>query len=317
VAFAGRIGHLEDIQSPWGNAGGVAKSVEDVEALARTGVGLIEGGSFTLESRLGNAVDPEYPERGAVHKVYDFDRPSGKTTNSLGMPNHGLAAELEVLPHKNELAERSGKIYAVNVAPVSNDAVTESRQLVEATYAGGARAVLLNAGCPNVVTPDGGRHEILSRQPYVLSEVLQALKRVTERFSPIFIRLSPVESYWQMKRVCEVIRQSGVVSAVFVPNTWPGHQPPSGPLEVPGGVGGRSGPAMANSAAQQTQWAVQSLHSSNIDVVSCSGIMNAQELKKRLHIGAVAASGTTFYYESADWQGDTDRLLTELAELEA
>lgn len=36
------IGGLENVESPWGNAGGVVKTIEDVERMARTGVGWIE-----------------------------------------------------------------------------------------------------------------------------------------------------------------------------------------------------------------------------------------------------------------------------------
>ncbi len=57
-----RIGHLDNLESPWGNAGGVIKTVEDVAHMAATGVGWIEAGSYTLEARKGNAIDPETGE---------------------------------------------------------------------------------------------------------------------------------------------------------------------------------------------------------------------------------------------------------------
>jgi len=41
MAFDGRIGHLEGIESPFSNAGGVVKTVEDVAVMALTGVGYI------------------------------------------------------------------------------------------------------------------------------------------------------------------------------------------------------------------------------------------------------------------------------------
>lgn len=64
--------------------------------------------------------------------------------------------------------------------------------------------------------------------------------------------------------------------------------------------------------AEQTRWAVHELRSAGIDVVSSGGIMNAAELQKRRYIGAVAGSGRTFYYESANWKVDIDKLLREL-----
>jgi dihydroorotate dehydrogenase len=62
VSFSGHIGHLEGIEQPWGNAGGVVKTPEDVERMAKTEVGWIEGGSYTMERRSNNR-----PDGGAVY----------------------------------------------------------------------------------------------------------------------------------------------------------------------------------------------------------------------------------------------------------
>lgn len=316
--FYGRIGHLEGIESPWSNAGGVVKTVEDTEIMARTGAGTVEDGSQTLLGRLGNAVDPEHPELGAVRTVYTHNSETGETGNSLGMPGKGMdVAELEI-PEKVAICEAYNKKFIENVAPVSQSPAIESFELVSRAYAAGAHAVLLNAGCPNVVTADGGRHELLSRDPRALSKVLLGLQPVTERYAPIFLRISPQETYEDMKRVCAVIRNSGVVSAVYLPNTWPGFIPVDTTgkpiLEVPGGAGGKSGPATAGMSAEQADWATFLLKNTNIDVVRSSGIMNAAELKEALAGGAVAGAGTTFYYESVNgWADDTGRLLSDLA----
>jgi dihydroorotate dehydrogenase len=161
---------------------------------------------------------------------------------------------------------------------------------------------------------DGSRHELLSRNPEKLRQTLAGLKSVVEKFTPVFLRISPQESYDHARRIYQVIRDSGVVSVVFVPNTWPGYRPLSELgepiLEVPGGVGGKSGPATAKESAQQTKWAVELLSGSKIEVVSSSGIKSSQELKQRLGLGAIAGVGTTFYYEpETGWQEDTSKLV--------
>ncbi|MDZ7786120.1 MAG: hypothetical protein U5L95_03300 [Candidatus Saccharibacteria bacterium] len=56
MAFKGEIGHLEGFESPFANAGGVVKTMHDVEIMANTGVAYIEDGSQPLLPRLGNAV---------------------------------------------------------------------------------------------------------------------------------------------------------------------------------------------------------------------------------------------------------------------
>jgi dihydroorotate dehydrogenase len=308
--FSGTIGHLSDIESPWGNAGGVVRTVEEAELMARTGVGWVEAGSYTRELRAGNGQNGE--------TVYWHNPETGETFNALGMPNKGMDVVETEIPEMARIvhARGSNKKLVVNVAPVSDRPVGESVELVRRAYVAGADAVLLNTGCPNVIEADGGRHQILSYSFPELEVTLSSLKGVVEKRHPIFVRLSPYESAAEMIQAMQVVCNSGVVSAVFLPNSWPERRPVDGQgediLQVPGGLGGVSGPAMAIPAAMQTQWAVESLWKCGIDVVSSSGIRTARELDRRLALGAVAGAGTTFYYESPDWQGDTDRLLHEL-----
>lgn len=310
--FEGRIGHLE-VDSPWGNAGGVVKTPEEVELMAHTGVGWIEAGSYTLEAREGNGPNGEV--------TYHHTAETGETFNSLGMPNKGMDAVGKQIPEMAEIAHSFGKKLVVNVAPVSDQPVNESRELVFRAYASGADAVLLNAGCPNVVTEDGERHEILSHNAPILGKVVLGLQGITEKYPPVFIRISPGEDYNRIRASLRVLPKE-IVSAVFTPNTWPGHVPKdeSGKeiLEVSRGEGGKSGPAMAEDALRQTAWAISAskIGGRKIDIVSSAGIMTGQELKRRLDLGAVAGAGTTLYYESAEegWSEATDRMLRQYAE---
>ena len=136
--FNGRIGHLEGIESPWANAGGVAKTVDDVEHLAKTGIGWIEDGSQTLEGRLGNAYNPEHPELGPIRKVYHHDPKTGRTFNSFGMPGKNIDVWSGAIPEKVKIAESHGKKFVQNVAPVSDSPAAESEILVRTAYSKGA-----------------------------------------------------------------------------------------------------------------------------------------------------------------------------------
>ncbi|MGI9027963.1 MAG: hypothetical protein ACR2FM_03955 [Candidatus Saccharimonadales bacterium] len=305
-----RIGHLE-VDSPYGNAGGVIKGVHELGVMAQTGVGWMEPGSFTLEKRIGNSPDGEV--------VYLHDPVTGETYNSLGMPNKGMDVVETEIPEMAVIAHAAGKQLVVNVAPVSDNPVAESVELVTRAYEAGADAVLLNAGCPNVVTADGGRHEILSHNAGALLLVLEGLKAVTEKFHPVFIRTSPLDSISKVHAIAEAIKASRAVSAVFPPNTWPGHRPldeAGNPiLEIPGGMGGKSGPATSPEAAEQTAWMKYCLFATNIDVVSSGGITTGKELAHRMNVNrASAGAGTTFFYESGDWKHDVDKLLWEFSE---
>lgn len=312
--FDGIIGHLENIDWPWAAAGGVVKTMSDVEAMAQTAVGWVEDGSQTLAGRLGNATDPEHPELGEQFDVYHHNPVTGESGNSIGMKGKPADEWLAEIPEKVLICAKHGKKFVQNVAPVSDNPEAESRELVARAYEARADAVLLNAGCPNVVTEDGGRHELLSRNPLALAKVLFGLQDITRKYKPIFLRISPQLSHAAMRDIIWSVRYSGVVSAVFTPNTWPDFMPTDQkgqpvPLGYMKGTGGLSGPAVAGRAAEQTVWAVDHLTGSKVDVVSSAGIMTGQELSRRRKLGAVAGAGTTFYYESADWRWDTRRLL--------
>ncbi len=286
-----QIGYLE-VESPYGNAGGVVKSVEDVELMAHSGVGWIEAGSFTLEKRIGNSPNGEV--------VYCYNAVTGETGNALGMPNKGIDIVEEDIPTMVEIAHAYGKSLLVNVAPVSDDPVAEAKELVERAYLAGADMVLLNAGCPNVVIENGERHEILSKNPAALSAVLNGLKPIVQKHDrKIAVRTSPVESYGQARKTMWAIQMCGVVAVVFTPNTWSGYKPTDEAgnyiLEVPGNSGGKSGPATADDALEQTLWAVDALKGSGIDVVSSGGIMNGRELQQRMAAGAAGGAGTTLF----------------------
>jgi dihydroorotate dehydrogenase len=317
MAFEGNLAHLE-IESPWGNAGGVAKTIEEVNHIAHSGVGWIEAGSYTLEARKGNAFSEETGEYS--NNVYYHSSGSGETFNSLGMPNKGMDQVEKEIPEMNKLAKKLGKNVIINVAPTGLEPVTESVELVRRAYEAGASAVLLNTGCPNVVTSDGGRKELLSHNQEKLEDVLEALRPTVQKFLPVFIRTSPMDTYEQSRKIYKTICRSKVVSVLFAPNTWPGHVPKrdSGEeiLQVAGGIGGKSGPATAKDSAKQLAWALAGQPAPHrIPVISSSGIVNGYELGRRLRLGAIGGAGTTLYYESANdgysFAEATDKLLRE------
>jgi dihydroorotate dehydrogenase len=313
--FRGTIGHIEGIESPWGNAGGVVKSIEEVEMMSKTGVGWVEDGSETLLGRLGNGWNAETEQRDK--KDWDYNPETGEMHNSLGMPGKGMDAEEKIIPEKKKIANAYGKPLLVNVAPVTAKPAEESLDLIKRAYAAGADGVILNAGCPNVYDEEGNPHEVLSKSPVDFGRVLFYLADAGLS-KPIWVRISPQESLANMMLISNPVKLSGIVSAILTPNTWMVPMPvkPNGEnlLEVNVPRVGKSGPAMAEEATKETAWAVSALRGSGIDVISSSSIKNANELKRRLSVGAVAGAGTTFFYTSENgWQYDTDRLLSDLA----
>lgn len=292
--FYGRIGHLSGIESPLSNAGGVAKTTQDVEQLARTGVGTIEAGSFTEEAR---------SVQGPIH----FDPETGAMYNAVKMNNCGMDELVRQYPTMAKIAKAHNKPLIINLATVSDKPAEEAVRLIHRAQAAGAN-VLYNPDCPSVYDADGTRRQRLSQDHEKFGEVLDALAEA-ELEKPIFIRIAPQESYERMVSICRLIKQSGIVSALYVSNSWQVEDSPIGPA-------GKSGPAMAKEGYNQTFWASEQLRRSRIDVVSSIGIFCATELKHRLNIrpNVKGAAASTLFFESEyGWAQDVNRLLTDLA----
>lgn len=308
-----RIGHL-DVNVLWGNAGGVVRSLEEVDAMTNTLAGWVEAGSYTLDPRTGNEIDPV---DGSSRKIYNHDIESGVTANSLGMPNRGFDEVVKDIPQMVKLASDRGKGLIINVAPVTDNPGPETLELVRRAYEAGSPAVLVNLGCPNVLDISGERHEILCYNSHAMFKVLASLRSLTETYPKVFVRTSPYDSYDKAKIAYRSIENSRTVSAVWAPNTWPIQPSESSPLEV--GGGGWSGPSKAEAALEQVGMATAILSGTGIDVVLSSGVGNYKErraaltIEQALALGAVAAAGTTFYAELSigQWEDATYKLLNE------
>jgi dihydroorotate dehydrogenase len=322
MSDAWKLGQLE-VDSPWGNAGGVVRTAEEAEAMARTGVGWIEAGSYTLEPWLGTAKD--HPPGNPDKVVYHYNEQTGESTNSLSMPNGGKSQIRDEVPEIVRIAHGYDKKAIVNVAPVSENPVNESIELVTTAAEAGADLVLWNPACPNVFGEDGQRHKALSGNPKALRLALQGLKPLVDKYGKIGVRLAPAPTYDWLFTTIKAVESTATTSVIWLPNTWAGHKPLDADgnpiLQTNDNTGGLSGPAMAAKSLEQLKWAKKILRGSKINLVSSSGIADnknigadsALQLRKIMSLGALGA-GTTFYYQPIyGWKEDTDRLLMRLA----
>lgn len=327
-----RIGHLDHLESPWGNAGGVVRTPEEVEKMALAGVGWIEAGSYTLEKRFGSKRDKAgnliiVPETGSPVVDYFHDPQTGETFNGLDMPNAGSDEVVPEIPEMVRVAEAYGKKLIANVAPVSDDPVTETAELVTRFYEAGAHGVLVNLGCPNVIVSGEKRGEVISQNVRDSYLVLNGLRSITQKYPKVFARISPQKSYDAAKILYRNVESAGTASVLWLPNTWGGHRPMKNDkpaLTIEGNVGGKSGPATSKDVERQLHWARQILNGSSMELVASGSIADSEtlqikasaRLKKFMDLGAVAGAGTTFYYESElGWKEDTDRLLHDFYRL--
>src|SRR5688572_14450336 len=87
--------------------------LNEVDALGRTGIGAITVGSFTVPPQPGNELTYGEP-------VYYHDAEAGKTYNSMGLPNIGLAAAVELAPEIIRRAHAAGKPVILSGSPTNS-----------------------------------------------------------------------------------------------------------------------------------------------------------------------------------------------------
>jgi dihydroorotate dehydrogenase len=310
------IGKYE-LQSPVINGGGLVKTVEDVRQMARTSVGAVMPGSYTLDQRIGNSPNGEV--------TYYHDEHSGVTYNSRGLPNPGMEYVAENFSEMASICHDYGKPLILNFAPVTSRPRIEVRAMAGMLVRGGVEyvdAIELNASCPNVVTEDGGRHELLCHDTAHLWEVLGDLRDITRQYLPVgslIVRISPFRSKQEVKDVARVVGEMEI-DAVAAFNTFPGGIPTDSSgrpiLQVPGHAGGKSGPGMRQKAEKQTRWLAEARDSGNytFNIIGSNGIASGESMASRLALGAAAVSATTAFWEARSWGDAANRLLMEYAE---
>jgi|GEM_PF-3263347 len=311
------------IESPLVNAAGSINGtnkeaiLREVDELAATAIGAITVGSFTIPRQEGNVIQYGEP-------VYYHDQKKGRNYNSMGLPNIGLDEALSIAHEIARHADVHGKPTIFSVSPtLPNEEIGgPAQQAGDLVYRFfdevSPEFVELNVSCPNIVTEDGSRKPMLGYDPEGMEELVDTLKHKVGRPSGgLGIKVPPYltdEHKELMPRVANTIVESGLFSFVTTSNTIPNQVPKtrSGEqiLSVPGGAGGMSGPGTALIGQEQLSMWVGAV-GSKLEIISTLGVNNGRELYNRLMLGAVAAGGVTFLWQSKDWKEAVTKMLTE------
>ena len=180
----------------------VAKSFDDVVALAKTKIGAITVGSITVQSREGNP-EPRW-------HVGD-----GYALNSFGMPNGGIDFYREHLPKMVEVAHVNNKKLSLSVAGFNTAEYVKLAKLADECR---VDLLELNLGCPNI-SVDGQQKPIASFDEDTIREIIDSVSKVTAL--PLLLKLSPYSNPAQLQAVAKAIADTGKVSAVVTSNTFP------------------------------------------------------------------------------------------------
>jgi dihydroorotate dehydrogenase (fumarate) len=197
-----RIGDVQIDPGIMNAACSVAKSIDDVKALAKTPIGAITVGSITVEPRQGNP-EPRW---------YTGD---GYALNSFGMPNAGIEFYQEQLPSMIKLAHAAGKKLSLSIAGFNTAEYVMLAKLADDTK---VDLLELNLGCPNI-SIEGKQKPIASFDPRAINEIVEAVSQTAS--SPLLLKLSPYSNPAELQMIAGVIAKTNKVSAVVTSNTFP------------------------------------------------------------------------------------------------
>jgi dihydroorotate dehydrogenase (NAD+) catalytic subunit len=291
--------------------------LREVDLLAGTGIGAITLGSFTIPRQEGNEARFGSP-------TYYHNSVEGKTYNSMGLPNIGLEEALALAPAVLSRSHDKGKpvIYSGSptVSAESGSSVEQARKLVYELLQTGVDLVELNVSCPNVVTDGGGRKPIMGYDLESMAELVDVLASEVGEGQRIGVKLPPYVSDDEkllIPDVAKILRARNVFSFLVTANTIPNqvarNKDGTPILTVPNGAGGMSGPATKDVGREQLQiWHEQM--GDRLDIVSALGVDSGQEVQVRRSLGAVAAEGVTFLWESDDWGAKVSNMLHQYAD---
>lgn len=318
------VGH--ELETPLVSAAGSVNGtneeviLREVEALAKTAIGAITVGSFTVPRQEGN-------ESKFGNPVYWHNPETGTTYNSMGLPNIGLAAARQLLPDIIAIGNEYGKPIIVSVSPTSGpesggDTFTQVQKLVYGMQVAGAEIIEINTSCPNVVTEDGRRKPILGYDVEGMNKLSAIMAPWVGDESEVGLKLPPYldrEQRLIIPRIADILNRDKnfgfVTTCNTIPNQVPIDEKGSPILSVPGGAGGMSGPSTREVGREQLRVWRDAL-SSDIDVISTLGVDGGRELAVRRILGATAAGGVTFLWEQENWGEAVTNLISDWVEAE-
>ncbi|MFA4928338.1 MAG: tRNA-dihydrouridine synthase [Patulibacter sp.] len=270
------------LEHPLFNAAGTAKTVAEVERLARSAVSAVTVGSITSAPRDGNA--------GEVFTARD-----AYAVNALGMPNRGAAFYREALPEMAAITRDAGKPLIVSVAGFSPE---EYGELTALSASSGADLVELNLGCPNVWN-DGTQHRIASFDPELVARSVASAVEASGGV-PVGAKLSPLSDPTLLAEVAAALVDSGVRFVVSC-NTFPNGLAlrPDGRSAIDVEYGGVSGSAMKPIALGQVGQ-LRRLLPAGIDLVGAGGVRRGGDIDDFRHAGAVAVGAATLFWTSGE-----------------
>ena len=265
--------------NPLGTAGGLDKNALYVKDYWALGTGFVEVGTVTPEAQVPNP-----------YKILDKSVPHLSLWNNMGFPNKGLAfvkESLEILFKNFHCSQTpSPKIPTplfINIGKNRDTAVAQAvedyKKGMEALYPF-ASAFVINISSPNT---EGLRDLFSEKQLPDFLKSLNEIRRGLKVNRPLILKLSPDEE--DFIRIVEQSLSAGIDGWCICNST---KQRPVKDL-FPEDRGGISGKLLAETSLKLLRQLTDYLEKNKIEdklVVSCGGVLTAQDVLDRLELGA-------------------------------
>ena len=245
-----------------GIAGGLDKNAEYFHVFSSLGFGFVEIGTVTLEPQIGN------PKPRIFRFIKD------KTlVNSLGFNNAGA---VQVLKNIKKYKSKFDGILGISIGKSKNTKTKNAWQdylhlmdyfYLEADY------LAINISSPN--TKNLRELSAQENLEFLLEKISQKKDQLTEmhkKNTPIFIKLSPDETYENLKNLIEIAEKNNIDGFICC-NTTTEHAYPYS--------GGMSGSKLSKKA-ENIQKKVAELKQEKSILIASGGVMSASDVKERL-----------------------------------
>lgn len=253
--------------NPLGIAGGFDKNADLIKSLWCLGVGFVEVGTIT-----------PLPQSKNPGVTLDRDNTQRAVWNALGFPNEGADKIFQKLkkipqPHFTPIFVNIGKNRQTSLENAHKDYL----QLLE-KFSLIAENFVVNISSPNTQS----LRDLL--QPQSLKKFLQPLcERKNQLSKNMLLKISPDITEAELKTILDISAQLEIDGWILTNTTLER----SHALKFPS-HGGVSGAPLTSKSELCLRWASEFLGNNKKDklLVSAGGIMNADDAKKRLDLGA-------------------------------